>query len=310
MLTIFACPKHFTDPHIAVIQRNAITSWTLIHPPCEIILFGDDEGTAEVAREFGVRHVPEVARNEFGTPLVNDLFERAQRLALHDHLCYVNADIILMSDFPEAVQRVASQMYRFLMVGKRRNIELREPIGFATKWEERLRSYACEYGQLDSWGAIDYFVFSREIWGKIPPFAIGRNAWDNWLIYGARAQRVPVIDATNTVMAIHQNHDYSHVPVEAGSAIKGPEARRNLELIGGQVRAFTMRDATHLLIRGRVERALGLEHLSRYLATTSILHPRLALLGWIMNQVMTLSRPVRLALGITLSAGELKEDAK
>jgi hypothetical protein len=69
MLTIFACPKPFTDPHIAIIQRNAITSWTLLRPRPEIILFGDEPGVTEICKELGLRHVGEVERNEYGTPL-------------------------------------------------------------------------------------------------------------------------------------------------------------------------------------------------------------------------------------------------
>jgi hypothetical protein len=66
MLSILAFPKPFRG-HIATIQRNAIGSWTRLRPQCEIFLFGDDEGTAEVAKEFSVCHVPEMARNEYGT---------------------------------------------------------------------------------------------------------------------------------------------------------------------------------------------------------------------------------------------------
>src|SRR5712691_10486867 len=66
MLTIFATPKPFRG-HIAVIQRNAIRSWTLLRPACEIILMGNDGGTADIAAEFGVRYVPDVARNTLGT---------------------------------------------------------------------------------------------------------------------------------------------------------------------------------------------------------------------------------------------------
>src|SRR5467141_3820646 len=106
MLTLFAIPKAFTG-HIGIIQRNAIRSWTLLRPQCEIILFGDDEGTADVAEEFGIRHIPQVERNEFGTPLVNDMFEKAQNLGSHELCCFVNSDIILMNDFMEAAQRVA-----------------------------------------------------------------------------------------------------------------------------------------------------------------------------------------------------------
>ena len=72
-LTIFAIPKAFRG-HIAVIQRNAIASWMRMNPRPDVILFGTDEGTAEVARELGVQHVPTVQKNQWGTPLVGDLF--------------------------------------------------------------------------------------------------------------------------------------------------------------------------------------------------------------------------------------------
>ena len=51
MLTIFAVPKPFRG-HIGVIQRNAIRSWTLLRPACDIILMGNEEGIAEIAAEF------------------------------------------------------------------------------------------------------------------------------------------------------------------------------------------------------------------------------------------------------------------
>jgi len=50
MITFFTTPKPFRG-HIGVIQRNAIHSWKLVHPEAEVILFGNEEGAAEVARE-------------------------------------------------------------------------------------------------------------------------------------------------------------------------------------------------------------------------------------------------------------------
>src|SRR5690242_2551814 len=114
MLTIFAVPKPFRG-HIGVIQRNAIRSWTLLQPACEIILVGNEEGIAETAAEFGLQHVVNVARNTFGTPLVSDIFKQAERLSSRNLFCYVNSDIILMSDLMEAIQRV-KQKSRFLLV--------------------------------------------------------------------------------------------------------------------------------------------------------------------------------------------------
>ena len=74
-------------------------SWTRLSPRPEILLFGDEEGTAEIARELGLRHFPEVARNEFGTPLLDDLFRQAEQHASTPLLGYVNGDIILTDDF-------------------------------------------------------------------------------------------------------------------------------------------------------------------------------------------------------------------
>lgn len=172
---------------------------------------GDDEGTADVAREFGLRHVPDVARNEYGTPLVNSVFECAQAAASHRLLCYVNADIILLGDFLTAIQHI--QFRRFLMVGQRWDVDLNRALDFTwLDWETDLRRRVAEQAVLHPTTGIDYFVFMSGLWGDILPFAIGRTAWDNWLIYRARARGAAVIDATQVVTAIHQNHDYTHVP--------------------------------------------------------------------------------------------------
>src|SRR5689334_9849593 len=211
MLTIFAVPKPFRG-HISVIQRNAIRSWTLLQPACEIILIGNEEGIAETAAEFGLQHVVNVARNKFGTPLVSDIFKQAEQLSQSSLFCYVNSDIILMSDFTRAVQRVAALKSRFLLVGHRWNLDLKDPLDFESEWEEKLRIRAKQFGILAGASSIDYFVFPRGSLGEIPPFAIGRPNWDNWMLYRARSLRAPLIDATPVVMAVHQNHNYAHHP--------------------------------------------------------------------------------------------------
>ncbi|UBF28445.1 hypothetical protein K9N68_11555 [Kovacikia minuta CCNUW1] len=121
MLTLFAIPKAFRG-QINTIQRNAITSWTLLQPKPEIILLGDDAGTAEIAQELNLKHIPEVERNEFGTPLLSSLFELAQKTGKGPLFAYVNSDIILMGDFLQAVQRVPFQ--RFMLTGQRWNLDL------------------------------------------------------------------------------------------------------------------------------------------------------------------------------------------
>ena len=126
MITLFAIPKAFVG-HIGTIQRNAIRSWARL-PGCQIVLLGRDAGVAEVAAEVGADHIPDVAVNEFNTPLLDSAFRLARERARHALLGYVNSDIILLADFVETARRLPFD--DFLMAGRRWNVGIAEPIEF------------------------------------------------------------------------------------------------------------------------------------------------------------------------------------
>jgi hypothetical protein len=255
MLTLFAIPKPFRGQS-DLIQRNAVASWTRITPRPEVLLFGDEEGTAEVARELGVRHAPEVARNELGTPRLDDLFARAERIATTPLLAYVNADIILSDEFPAAVARAQAALNRFLMVGQRWDLEVDAPIDFnAADWQSTLAGRAHRANALQPPTCIDYFAFTRGFAEGILPLAIGRRAWDNYLVWRAYSRGFAVVDATRVVTAVHQVHDYSHHPGGTRGVWHGPEAQRNFEMIGGWWHRYTIEDSTHILTPARIERS-------------------------------------------------------
>src|SRR6266478_5202090 len=159
-LTILAMPKPFRS-HIGIIQRNAITSWTKLQPRPEIILFGTEEGAAECAAALGLVHIPEVARNQHGTPLLADIFAQAEKRATHDTLAYVNADIILPAEFTPGVEKARQAFPSFLAVGRRTNLNVREPIDFSNGWEAELKKRTRREGRLESYTGIDFFVFRR-----------------------------------------------------------------------------------------------------------------------------------------------------
>jgi hypothetical protein len=285
MLTIFSTCKPFRG-HFAIIQRNAITSWTLLRPRPEIILFGDEEGVAEICAELGLRHVPEIARNEFGTPLLSDIFQKAHATATNDILCYVNADIILMSDFMTAIQRVSSWREQFLIVGRRWDLDVTGPIDFTnSEWEKLVRARALKANapRPPSW--IDYFVFTKNLYHDIPPFAVGRLVWDNWMIWRALALGVPVVDISPAVVVVHQNHDYSHHPKGETGVQQGQEAQRNYCLAGGWTRLCTIDDATHCFDGSVVRLNLTIARLRR---------KKEMFLRWLID----VTRPVRHKLGI------------
>lgn len=245
MLTLFAVPKPFRGL-AATLQHNALASWRHLGDDVRLVLCGDDEGVAEAAAMYGATHVPDVAVNEYGTPLVDSVFAKALALAETPLLGYVNADIVFVDDLLPSLRRVA--LRRFLLVGQRFGLELNERLDVHRPgWEQELRARARRSGRLDGPIYVDYFVFSRESPpGELPPFAVGRPGWDNWLIVQTRRRRIPVVDATRSITAIHQDHGYEHVPEGEGYRWVGPEARANWALAQG-TRLYSIHHATHVL---------------------------------------------------------------
>ena len=103
-LALFTAPKPFKDDHISTIQTNAFRSWQALGESVDVIVLGNDEGVAEVTKEFGFKHLPDVACNEKGTPLISSMIELARRHSVSPYLCIVNTDIILFSDLLEAME--------------------------------------------------------------------------------------------------------------------------------------------------------------------------------------------------------------
>ncbi len=250
-LTIFTAPKAFTNPHINIIQRNAIRAWSMLED-VDIILIGDEEGIPETAKELGVKNVAKVDRDQEGVPTVKSVMEIGHEYSDSPILCYANADLILMSDIVDAAHTTHDKVKDFLLVGQRWNLELNELLVFSDDWKTRLCNDVAHRGQFFSPWAMDYFIFPRHLYSKVPDFTIGRIGWDNWMIYHARTTFGTAIDATLDVVAIHQNHDYSHIPEKK---LFGTEvARSNLAKAGGTKCLYTILDTNRELIGGQLRR--------------------------------------------------------
>ncbi|MFA5872774.1 MAG: hypothetical protein WC832_02300 [Anaerolineales bacterium] len=251
-LTIFTAPKPFTNPHINIIQRNALAAWTRL-ADVDVILIGDEPGIPEAAHEFGIQNVPQVERDERGIPLVSAVMEIGHAHSDSPLLCYANTDMILMSDAVEAARTVSEQVKDFLLVGQRWNLDLTEPFDFSGDWESRLRLDVAQRGEFYSPWGIDYFVFPRNLYKEVPNFTIGRPAWDNWMVCHARTSFGMAIDASRDVVVVHQNHDYSHLPGNKppyGSDV----AKSNLAKAGGRKHVYNILDTNRELVRGRIRR--------------------------------------------------------
>lgn len=255
MLTIFSAPKAFQG-HIGIIQENAIRSWLCLRPKPKVILFGSEEGTAEVARRLNVQVVSAVETNSYGTPLLSNMFAQADDLAAGDVMAFVSADIVLTQGSLEAARIAMQWSPRFLLVAQRHDVEVRKLMEFGPGWEQRWAAEAVARGKLHSDGAIDWFVYPRGQYREIPPFAIGRTSYDNWLLWKTVDSEIPLIDASSYVTLIHQDHDYSHA--KAVDVWNGAEAVENRKWIRHWTNYYTITHATWMLgTDGTVARASG-----------------------------------------------------
>src|ERR1700747_1745404 len=193
MLTFFTTAKPF-EGHSGVIQKNALQSWKRLDGGVEVILFGDDPGAADVSANLGLRHEACVQRHASGMKYLDDMFARAQNIARNDCLCYSNCDIIFMMDFWRAFQRETSRCVPFLMIGRRWDTDITEPIDFSDEaWESKVRKAALGANVLQATHFIDFFVFRRGLYDEVPPMVVGRSYWDHWLVWKALERRAEVV---------------------------------------------------------------------------------------------------------------------
>jgi hypothetical protein len=292
MITFFSTPKPFVG-HIDVIQRNAILSWKRLHPAAEIILIGDDHGAGEICRELGLVHIEGVDRNQFGTKYLAGIYDKAQEIARYDLLCHVNCDIVFMEDFRIAVNLVSQEQEKFLLAGRRWDVDLQDALNFERPtWAKELRELATKTNRQRPAQWIDYFVFNKGLYyRKIPKFLIGRPGWDNWLLWFARSSGVPIVDASNGVLAVHQNHDYSyHADGEKG-VWEGEEAQENYRLLDGHRKFGTLENATYLFQSNELQ-----TNYKRWFVDPKRWFRKLSSSAWF--YFLDLSRPLRHKIGL------------
>jgi hypothetical protein len=291
-LAIFSAPKPFSDPHISVIQKNAILSWKALGNSIEVWLVGNEEGVDLAAQDLEVNYIAEVDRNLSGTPRIDSIFGQVRKASSAEYLCYVNADILLFPDLLDTLEVVGHSTQRFLLVGQRWDMEIKEPLPIKPGWSSSFMERMKHNMKLHVPSGSDYFVFPRTLFTDIPAFAVGRAGWDNWMIYHGRRENLAVIDATRSITVVHQNHDFKHL---TGGRIhrKQPESLENLNLAGGRQTMFTLANTNKRIIQGKITNPeLTGDYISREISIFPLLHIRS---NWLGKVIYTILNPRRVA---------------
>jgi hypothetical protein len=271
---LFSSPK----PRLAnteAVQISAFRSWRHIFPKARILLFGDGETWESFALDEGLELAGPLPLGAEGGEAIRFLFEKTSKLAGEGLAMYLNSDILLDQSAITAVSLLESLPGPW--VASARRCCLAEWAGPALKQDEEWQRFYRRAREESIWGpacAMDMFLFRGLSFDAMPPFLIGHRGWDNWMIYYARSQNIPVIDVSADMRVIHCDHDYSYAKGNQNFKQR-PQARENinLHLIGGDAKLFHLGHATHELRSGTLSPRAGWALRHRNMELWSLLHP-------------------------------------
>jgi glycosyltransferase involved in cell wall biosynthesis len=249
-LDLCSVPKAFHGA-IARIQENAWRSWKQL-PGCSIHIFGKEEGVAAQAQRHGFGHSPESLVNEHGTPTLDGVLNFWNREEANRLVGFVNSDIILLPRLATVFNDAVRQHERLLIVSRRWNLDVPGMLETSPGWDQRLHNRAISEGELFSEYGIDLFIMTRRLFQRLPPFAVGRDYWDNHMVMAARRGGAAVIDITELGVVVHQNHELPQFDSAAKRRLS-PESRRNFSFCGDSYGSLgRTTDATHRWRDGKI----------------------------------------------------------
>ena len=123
----------------------------------------------------------------------------------------VNSDVIFTRSLLHTVAVARAEFgQQFVLVGRRFDAPVTEMIADGLPPERMVRD-ALEilrtHGEKHSVFGFDYFVFPATAFPPaFPPFLVGRYRWDNVLALELLASGLPFVDATESVVCIHQGY--------------------------------------------------------------------------------------------------------
>ena len=195
------------------LHERTLSNWAALSPGIQPVLFvpQPDVQTSrwvDLARESGwdVRATSDLKK---GIPILTAMFKQILQEYNTPFVGFANGDILFDHSIIETLQELNRvkdvEQERFLIVGTRQHVNITQYDLGSGKNMTKLHQAGLRANK-DSGYAQDYFIISQKglPWEKIPDFVIGRNGYDNWLVIEAQGWNTTLIDATQTIMALHQ----------------------------------------------------------------------------------------------------------
>jgi hypothetical protein len=182
------------------VQTDALLSWKNLKPKPEIIIIGNDPGTAEICKKHGFIHVTDVKCSSTGTPICIDFIRQAEKRASNDIMLLCSGDIYITQDTIEAAKAISKEKDEFCVVPRKKFVDIENG--------KVVRDVICGTGTpWATWQGGDYWLHSKGIFEGMPDFLIGRHYLERWM-YRWLCNKDALIDGTLAITCLHQKHPH------------------------------------------------------------------------------------------------------
>ncbi|KAK3107810.1 hypothetical protein FSP39_022695 [Pinctada imbricata] len=191
-----------------IVYSNTMRTWASMSARINNVVFTNDSKVSIAAKRHGWKNYSISNTACFGTPVLRTMFQEAIRKERSILYGYSNADILFNDGLIPTLEAITgSEEFDkgpILVVGKRIDVnisKLHEPVVRTPREVNKL----AKHGAL-SWGFAGDYFFTNDLfpWEFIPDLVVGRPLVDNWLIWYARKVGAKIIDASASVLAVHQ----------------------------------------------------------------------------------------------------------
>ncbi|KAK3600954.1 hypothetical protein CHS0354_004163 [Potamilus streckersoni] len=215
LLTLFTSWLDTEDKF--VVHNITSVNWLALRPFVVPIVFTNEAAVEKVYTRAGWLVLPVRIAAADGVPVLKYMYLDAKKKFESDFYTYANSDILFTDSLLDTLIEIlkynsashnsaeenSTLQHHTLIIGRRTNV-YNMTMKEGSSWSE-VTNVAREKGELFRSDAEDYFITSSSYpWNDIPEVVIGRRAYDNWLVLNARKQKHKVIDATDTILAVHQ----------------------------------------------------------------------------------------------------------
>lgn len=288
-MILFTSPKPFRADTEAV-QRSAMRSWKRAFPESKIFLFGEEKQSAVVAEQEGLHFFGELERCGAGGEIITSMFRAITSRFPGEIMLYINSDIFLSPQSTTLLHPLLQRKGPWIASTRRWCLPCFEGPALERGGWDSFWELARRQGHFGDACSLDLFLMRDFPLEEMPLFLIGHQGWDNWLLFHARMQNLPVIDLSPVLQAVHCQHDYAYASQNTRIDRRdGPLEEYNMQLLGKDSHRFHLGHATHELSEGGIRQRNGRAVWLRNFELWRIRYPNQA---WWVNPLRGALRPL------------------